>query len=1068
MDIAARSSRMLPRALACAFIVVAALVCAFAWPGAAQAVPGTITGAVTEAGTGVPIVGAKVEVWRFVDSEYWTWDGFTAFTDLTGTFSAPAGVAGEYALKFIATGFSSITFGPEGPQPAAVFYVGDGETVVRDAEMSPLAPAIAGRLTGPTGTGFSSAIVRLYQSKIQSETPYWAMLETAVPNANGQWAFYELPAGTYRVGFHPDTDAFIAEYYDNQPTIDAADDIVYSPPAQQTGIDAQLAAAPRSIAGTVTASGGVPVAGCFASVYHWVEYEFDPELSGWEQVRQTLTAADGSYAFYSLPNDTYRVGFSKAGLGAEFYNDKPSIDAADDIVYSGSPRLGISALLSTYGPDTYEPDDTALTARAIAVDSAVQTRTIAPAANEDWVTFGGTAGITYSIETTFTDGSSTDTLLELFGADGTTLLTSDDDGNGSGFSRIEYTPSTSGALFVRVRGALAGTVGAYGLRVANVMDTTPPSVVSNAVESYAGTATIQISAVDARSSIAHVAWRLDGGATQTVAATSTTVQTSVTGQHSLAFWAADTAGNISPASVATFTITAEEPPPPPGDTTPPTVSTDAVASYVGTATVEVSAVDTGSGVVEVSYRLDAAATVTVPGDAATVVTSVLGGHTLRCSAIDASGNVAPAMIENFTVTADEPPPTGDVTPPSVTASVAPLSVGTATVALSATDASSGVVSVSWKLDALATVTVPGSSANAVVTSIGAHLLDYWATDGAGNVAAPKTVGFTVTSPGLPPVVAEQLAGSTRYQTALMASQLAYPTGLDPSGPRTVVVATGANWPDALGGATLAGALRAPILLSDPLVLSAGVAQEIDRLGATRAIVLGGTGAVSSAVESQLNNQLGDAFVERIGGSTRYQTAELVADRARETLGFAWDGTVLVATGAAFPDALAAAPLAAGFGWPLLLEGPGGLSAASKAFVADGVSAAVVLGGTGAVSPGTQAYLAGELGAGAVMRIAGATRYQTASGIAQYGVDSGFHWDGVAIATGQNFPDALAGGVLQGASQSVMLLTTSAQLDPSARAALEANRNDINTVTYLGGDGAVSPAVRAAVGDALRP
>jgi len=1067
MDIATRSSRMLPRALACAFVILVALTCVFAWPTAAQAVPGTITGTVTEAGSGVPIVGAKVEVWRFVDSEYWG-NEYIAFTDLTGGFSAPAGVAGDYALKFIATGFSSITFGPEGPQPAAVFYVGDGQTVVRDAEMSPLAPAITGRLTGPTGSGFSDGLVRLYQSKIQSETPYWAELETAVPNANGQWAFYELPAGAYRVGFHPNTDAFIGEYYNNAPSIDAAGDIVYSPPTPRTGIDAQLAAAPRSIAGTVTSSGGVPVPGCFVSAYHWVEYELDPELSGWEQVRQTQTAANGSYAFYSLPNDTYRVGFAKAGLGAEYYNDKPAIDAADDVVYSGSPRLGISALLGSYGPDAYEPDDTALTARAIAVGSAAQTRTIAPAANEDWVTFGATAGVTYSIATTFTDGSSTDTLLELFGADGTTLLTSDDDGNGSGFSRIEYTPSTSGALFVRVRGALAGSVGAYGLRVANVPDTTPPSVVSNAVESYVGTATIQISAVDARSSIAYVAWRLDGGATQTVSATSTTVQTTVTGPHSLVFWAADTAGNISSASLAAFTITAEEPPPPPGDTTPPTVSTDAVASYVGTATIEVSAVDSGSGVVEVRYRLDTAATVTVSGDAATVVTSVLGAHTLRASAIDASGNVTPAVINNFTVTADGPPPPGDVTPPNVTATVAPSSVGTATVALSATDASSGVVSVSWRLDGLSTQTVPGSSANVVVTSIGAHSLSYWATDGASNVAAPKTANFTVTSTGLPPVVAEQLAGSTRYQTALMASQLAYPAGLDPSGPRTVVIATGANWPDALGGATLAGALRAPILLSDPQVLSAGVAQEITRLGATRAIVLGGTGAVSLAVESQLNVQLGDAFVERIGGSTRYQTAELVADRARETLGFAWDGTVLVATGAAFPDALAAAPLAAGFGWPLLLEGPGGLSAASKAFVSDGVVEAVILGGTGAVTPATQTYLTGQLGPSAVTRLAGPTRYQTAAAIAQYGVDSGFHWDGVAIATGQNFPDALAGGVLQGANQSIMLLTPSAQLDPSARAALEANRNDINTVTYLGGDGAVSPAVRAAVGDALRP
>ncbi|MCL5887678.1 MAG: cell wall-binding repeat-containing protein [Actinobacteria bacterium] len=56
--------------------------------------------------------------------------------------------------------------------------------------------------------------------------------------------------------------------------------------------------------------------------------------------------------------------------------------------------------------------------------------------------------------------------------------------------------------------------------------------------------------------------------------------------------------------------------------------------------------------------------------------------------------------------------------------------------------------------------------------------------------------------------------------------------------------------------------------------------------------------------------LGNTNVERIKGDDRYKTADAVAARVIEVKGGAFDGTAFVATGANFPDALAAAPLAA--------------------------------------------------------------------------------------------------------------------------------------------------------------
>jgi len=129
---------------------------------------------------------------------------------------------------------------------------------------------------------------------------------------------------------------------------------------------------------------------------------------------------------------------------------------------------------------------------------------------------------------------------------------------------------------------------------------------------------------------------------------------------------------------------------------------------------------------------------------------------------------------------------------------------------------------------------------------------------------------------------------------------------------------------------------------------------------------------------------------------------------------------------------------------------------------------LILGGTGVVSPATENYLEMTYGAPNVDRLFGANRYATAVAIASFGVtDAGLAWNGVGVATGENYPDALAGGVLQGNAGSVMLLTTSASLSSDTAAALTAHKSVIDTVTFFGGTGAVMPATRTAVVNALK-
>jgi len=453
--------------------------------------------------------------------------------------------------------------------------------------------------------------------------------------------------------------------------------------------------------------------------------------------------------------------------------------------------------------------------------------------------------------------------------------------------------------------------------------------------------------------------------------------------------------------------------------------------------------------------------------------AVFSGTTKRAQINAASGQFTVPTGSTYTVYAVAGPDTGDglgstqVSPVAVIVdSTAPTTVsdavaayvGKATIHLLASDnaGGSGVSNTYYKVDGSA----QAQGTTVVVSSVGAHTLEFWSTDVAGNTETHRFVNFSVEA-APPATIFTPVAGASRYETAVKASQRTFAGGAE-----CVVIATGANWPDALGGAALAAAENGPILLTDSKTLPSAVADEIARLGASRAYILGGTGAVSSTVEDALAALLGDGNITRIGGANRYATADLVAAKSVEVLNASgtYDGMAFVATGANFPDALAAAPISAAKGWPLYLAGPTGLSAGTKAAMASaGVDSVAILGGTGAISTTTENGLKTLYGSTAVTRLAGASRYDTAVAVATWGVtNAGLSWDGLAIATGANFPDALAGGVMQGLNGSVMLLTPQTALHSATATCLSARKATIREVTYLGGTGAVGTSVRTQV------
>ena len=298
-----------------------------------------------------------------------------------------------------------------------------------------------------------------------------------------------------------------------------------------------------------------------------------------------------------------------------------------------------------------------------------------------------------------------------------------------------------------------------------------------------------------------------------------------------------------------------------------------------------------------------------------------------------------------------------------------------------------------------------------------------------------------------------MGGDDRFETAVAISSKAYYATAS-----TIIIANGRNFPDALGGAALAGGYDAPILPCERTYIPSAVANEIKRLGATKAIILGGTSAVSTDVDRALKN-LGVTSITRIGGASRYETARMVAQFSIAHSGNSWDGTAFVATGRNFPDALVSSPIAAARRWPIYLSDPGAYpSVLAAQMKADGVKRVILLGGEGTVSADYEEAMQSTIGD--AIRLGGRDRYATGLLIAQYGVEhAGLTWDAMAIATGQNFPDALAGGILGSTRGTVILLTPSAYLHSEVEGLIREVRDEMGTVHYLGKTGAVSTAVR---------
>jgi len=251
---------------------------------------------------------------------------------------------------------------------------------------------------------------------------------------------------------------------------------------------------------------------------------------------------------------------------------------------------------------------------------------------------------------------------------------------------------------------------------------------------------------------------------------------------------------------------------------------------------------------------------------------------------------------------------------------------------------------------------------------------------------------------------ERLSGTNRFGTAAAVSSRCAGDGAD----RNIVIVNGLNFPDALAADPLASRTSAPILMVTQNSIPPETRAELERLNPLTITIVGGTGVVSSAVQSQLEQLVADPTdVIRLAGENRYDTSRALV---RAMQADAPITELFVATRLNFPDALAAVPVAGRVGGAVLLVdgSASSLDQESATLINDLGVPVTLVGGPMVVSDGIRASIE-SLGL-SVNRVAGSDRFSTAIALAITYFPIA---DLAYVANGFGFADALAVGSFGG-------------------------------------------------------
>ena len=290
-------------------------------------------------------------------------------------------------------------------------------------------------------------------------------------------------------------------------------------------------------------------------------------------------------------------------------------------------------------------------------------------------------------------------------------------------------------------------------------------------------------------------------------------------------------------------------------------------------------------------------------------------------------------------------------------------------------------------------------------------------------------------------VTDRIYGNTLYDTAVEISKKSWDNA------HVAVLATGSNFPDALTGTVLAHKVNGPLLLTESDHLNLAVAAELERLGTQEVYLLGGTVALNSTIELSLKAQ--GILPRRLSGWDQYGTAAAIAREVTPS-----SNQAFLVNGERFADALSISSYAAAQGIPVFLTRSDSLPPeTATALTQMGVQQVTLIGGQAVLKDTIEEQL-GKLPQPVKVsaRYAGYDQYETNTTVLN---QLPFETSKVYVATGENFPDALAGAALAAKDQALILLLPRTQLGASTTAYLNQKRASGAAFTIFGGWGAIN-------------
>jgi Carboxypeptidase regulatory-like domain len=326
---------------------------------------GSISGKVLNATTQAPIVGTEVCAFQESDEPPES-PPPCAKTNASGEYTISGLSSGQYTVEFTGASCSGepLCSGvyitqyyddkPSGQGATPVQVSAPASTTGIDASLSE-GGRITGKVTSTAGAPIEEDVV------CAAERTGEALGGCAVTNAAGEYTISGLPSGEYDVAFSGLAcsggscgQVYVIQFYNDKPSPAAADPVSVSAPKTTAAIDATLVPGGRISGKVISAASGAAIQGANVCALE----ASASQVSALQAGGCAITNGAGEYTISGLQSGQYKVRFADESCtgplechelyGTQFYNDKPSLTAADPVAVSApETTTAIDARLGT-------------------------------------------------------------------------------------------------------------------------------------------------------------------------------------------------------------------------------------------------------------------------------------------------------------------------------------------------------------------------------------------------------------------------------------------------------------------------------------------------------------------------------------------------------------------------------------------------------------------------------------------------------------------------------------------------------------------------------------------------